>query len=129
VQSLQRKFIVLVVGGKLTMIEKQLIEDVGASDIAVMDRPTIESVLETNDQELRAKLLSEALVRFLGREALSPYVSGRSAIGGRFFGRSSLMKRIVPTASNFTFVGNRRIRKTSLLKKIKERLKKCPHST
>lgn len=122
-QSQQRKFIVLAVGGKLTMIEKQVIEDAGASGIAVMDRPTIEGVLETNDHEVRAKLLSEALVRYLGREALSPYVSGRPAIGGRFFGRSSLMKRIVPGAGNLTFVGNRRIGKTSLLREVKERLK------
>jgi hypothetical protein len=122
-QSQQRKFIVLAVGGKLATIEKRMIEDVGASGIAVMDRPTIEGVLATNHHEVRAKLLSDALVRYLGREALSPYVSGRPAIGGRFFGRSSLMKRIVPTAGNLTFVGNRRIGKTSLLREVKERLK------
>jgi len=122
-QSQQRKFVVLVIGGKLTSIDQRIIEDVGASGIAIMDLSTIEKVKDTNDHEKKAKLLSEVLVRYLGRDALSPYVSGRPAIGGRFFGRSSLMKRIVPTAGNFTFIGNRRIGKTSLLKEIKERLK------
>jgi hypothetical protein len=122
-KSQQRKFLVLVVGGKLISIDQRIIEDLGLCGVAIMDRSTIERVTETNDPETKARVLSEALVRYLGRDALSPYVSGRPASGGRFFGRSSLMKRIVPSAGNFTFIGNRRIGKTSLLKEIKERLK------
>jgi hypothetical protein len=122
-QKSQRKFVVLTVGGKLTSIEERLVEDMGLSGIAAMDWSTINRVLETNDQETKAKLLSAALVRYLGREALSPYVTGSPAIGGRFFGRSSLIKTIVPTAGNFTIIGNRRIGKTSLLKEIKHRLR------
>ena len=122
-QSQQRKFVVLVIGGKLASIDQRIIEDIGLSDIAIMDRSTVEKVLATNDHETRAGVLCEALVRYLGRDALSPYLSGRPATGGRFFGRASLMKRIVPTAGNFTFIGNRRIGKTSLLKEIRERLK------
>ena len=123
VQSLRRKFVVLVVGGKLLSIDQRLSEDLELIGVAIMDRSTIEKVKDAHDDETRARVLGETLVRYLGRAALSPYVSGRPAIGGRFFGRSSLMKRVVPGVGNFTFVGNRRIGKTSLLKQIKERLK------
>ena len=122
-QKLQRRFLVLTVGGELKGIEQQLIEDMKELSIAIMDLSTIEGVLDTNDPEVRAKVLSAALVNYLGREALSPYVSGRPAIGGRFFGRSSLVNTLIPSAGNFTVVGNRRIGKTSLLIEIKERLK------
>lgn len=121
--SLQKKLLVLVVGGKIMELESQIVEDLRLLGVAIMDRTTIEAVCGTDDREVRAKALSTPLVRFLGREFLSPYVSGRPAIGGRFFGRSSLVNRMLPSAGNFTIVGNRRIRKSSLLKEIRERLK------
>lgn len=121
-KSFQRKG-VLVLGGKLINLEEDLREDLGLIGIAVIDRPVIEQVLATQDPDARAKLLSASLVKFLGREALTPYVSGRPATGGRFFGRASQMKRIVPSTGNFTILGNRRIGKTSLLKEIRERLR------
>jgi len=122
-KSLRSKIVVLVVGGKLISLDESLREDLGLIGVAVIDRPAIEEVMATQDAEGRATLLSGSLVRFLGREALSPYVSAHPATAGRFFGRSGLLKRIIPSANNFTIVGNRRIGKTSLLEEIKERLK------
>jgi hypothetical protein len=127
-KSLRSEIHVLIIGGKL-IIDESLREDLGLIKVAVIDRPTIESVLATQDPDERAKLISAALVQFLGREALSPYVSGRPAIGGRFFARSSLVKQMVPGAGNYTIMGNRRIGKTSLLKEIRERLKLSNVST
>jgi hypothetical protein len=88
-----------------------------------VDRSTIDCICNTDDGGGKAKAVSAALVEYLGRESLSPYVSGRPAIGGRFFGRSSFVNTIVPSPGNFTIIGNRRIGKTSLLKEIRERLK------
>jgi hypothetical protein len=122
-KSLKSEIVILIVGGKLISIDESLREDLGLIGVAVVDRPTIEGVLATTDADERAKLISTALVQFLGREALSPYVSGRPAIGGRFFARSSLVKQMVPGSGNYTIMGNRRIGKTSLLKEIRERLK------
>jgi hypothetical protein len=121
-KAYQRKG-VLVVGGKLLNIDNDLREYFGLIGIAVIDRPVIEGVLGTQDPDVRAKLISGALVEYLGREALIPYVSGRPATGGRFFGRASLMKKLVPSTGNFTILGNRRIGKTSLLKEVGERLR------
>ena len=39
-QSLQRKFAVLTVGGKLTRIEKRIVEDLGVLSITVINRST-----------------------------------------------------------------------------------------
>jgi hypothetical protein len=122
-KSLKKKVAVLTIGGKLMRLEKQLMDDLRVLGVAIMDRSTIEPVCNTNDWNAKAKMLSAALVQFLGRDSLSPYVSGRPAVGGRFFGRSSEVSRMLPSAGNFTIVGNRRIGKTSLLKEIKERLK------
>lgn len=122
-KSFRTDVTVLIVGGKLINIDESLREDLGLIKVAVIDRPTIEAVLATQDGDERAKILSAALVQFLGQEALSPYVSGRPAIGGRFFARSSFVKPMVQGAGNYTIMGNRRIGKTSLLKEIRERLK------
>jgi CHAT domain-containing protein len=122
-QKTQRKFVLLAVGGRLNSIPPGMVEDIGLSGIAIIDLSTIQGVLDTNDWQQKAKLLSSALVRFLGRNTLSPYVFGRPAIGGRFFGRVNLVKTMIPSAGNFTVVGNRRIGKTSLLNQIKEQLK------
>jgi hypothetical protein len=65
----------------------------------------------------------------MGRGALSPYISGRPAIGGRFFGRSNYLREILARESNCTILGNRRIGKTSLLKEVKEHLKQRGYRT
>ena len=70
--------------------------------------------------------LAEPLVLHLERDLLSPYIPGRIATGGHgFFGRANVLNPSVisgKSGGNFTFVGNRRIGKTSLLREIKRRL-------
>lgn len=122
-KSLQRKLCILTVGGKLMELGQSTIDDLRVLNVAVIDGSTIETVCATDDWKEKAKAISARLVYYLGRESLTPYVSGRPAIGGRFFGRSSFVGSIVPNAGNYTIIGNRRIGKTSLLKEIKERLK------
>ncbi|HET9532830.1 MAG TPA: ATP-binding protein [Blastocatellia bacterium] len=121
-QSLQKGFIVLALGGRIQTDEMAL-KELGLSNIVVIDRADIESVNAAPDLPTRSKLLSATLVGPLGRERLSPYISGRPAIGGRFFGRSSTLKRLIPGEHNWTVLGNRRIGKTSLLQEIMARLK------
>jgi AAA+ ATPase superfamily predicted ATPase len=122
-KSLQRKLAILTIGGKLLELDKSIIDDLRVLNVAVIDRSTIETVCGTDDWKVKAKAISAVLVNYFGRESLTPYVSGRPAIGGRFFGRSSLVSTIVPSQGNYTIIGNRRIGKTSLLKEIRERLK------
>jgi CHAT domain-containing protein len=119
----QKKCFVLTIGGKLIRIDPPILEEFGLLGVAIMDRATMDEAMGTAKVAEKRRLLSAPLVKFLGRELLSPYVSGRPALGGRFFGRSSLVRRILPSAGNFTIIGNRRIGKTSLLKELKERLK------
>lgn len=83
----------------------------------------MQSVVGASDLHAKFKLISKGLLDVVGRDALSPYVSGRPAVGGRFFGRSNLLRQILADDSNCTILGNRRIGKTSLLKEIKEHLK------
>jgi hypothetical protein len=117
------RFVVLTLGGKLTMLDERLMDDLRQNRIAIIDRTTIDAVLNTEEQEQKEALLAAALVRFLGREALSPYESGRPARGGRFFGRSTIMRRLLPGGGNYTLIGNRRIGKTSVLQELRDRLK------
>ena len=122
-KTLQKKLAILTIGGKLMQLDPSIMDDLRVLNVAVIDRSTIDAICNTEDFGTRAKAISAVLVDFLGRESLSPYVSGRPAIGGRFFGRSTLVERMISSAGNFTIIGNRRIGKTSLLKEIRERLK------
>lgn len=120
-QGVQRPAAVLAIGGKLSS-DPRLAEHIGQANIAVLDRTTIEAVTATEDMAVKARLLGARLAHFIGHAMLSPYVAGRPALGPNFFGRSTVIKRILPGNSNWTIIGNRRIGKTSLLKEIKERL-------
>lgn len=115
--------VVLVLGGKLAQGRAQIANEIGQSKIAILDKSDIDKILAQNDQEARAKHLALALVRFIGRDQLSPYVTGRPAAGGRFFARAANVKEILRSAGSFTIVGNRRIGKTSLLNEVREQLK------
>ena len=118
------EILILVLGGKLDRVPERLVQRIGKHGIAVVDRPVMESIYEVEDRTAAWKLLAKPLVRFLGRGALSPYVPGRPAFGGRFFGRSESLTRLTggKTGGNFTVVGNRRIGKTSLLREVKQLL-------
>jgi len=94
--------------------------DLGSGPI---DQSAINNILDTDDKKETLNRLAVSLVP-LGRDLLSPYIAGRIATGGRFFGREKMFNANVlgKFGGNFTFMGNRRIGKTSLLKEIKRRL-------
>jgi AAA domain len=112
---------ILAVGGKLSS-DPRIVELFSQANVAIIDRTTIEAVTASEDLAVKSRLLGVRLSNFIERAALSPYVAGRPAVGPSFFGRSTVIKRILPGNSNWTIIGNRRIGKTSLLKEIKERL-------
>jgi len=91
--------------------------------VVIWDKRVMRTITHVDDPHAKFKLISKGLLDVVGRGPLSPYVSGRPALGGRFFGRSTHLRHILSSESNCTILGNRRIGKTSLLKEIKERLK------
>jgi len=124
VRESREPFVVLVVGG---MIENEaaIMQRFCNRSVAVISHHDIESIVNAPDQEAAWDALSNPLVRYLGRQALSPYRPGRPAFGGRFFGRLEALHRASAggkLGGNFTIMGNRRIGKTSLLREIKARL-------
>lgn len=125
IDSHNRDFVVLLIGGTFSgefkkFEETELIEQ---QKVVLIDNPVAESIYKIDDIAGKENLLCLTLVKYLGREALSPYISGRPAIGGRFFARSADLKRVLTNKSNCTIIGNRRIGKTSLLREISDRLK------
>ena len=91
--------------------------------VVIWDQKAMQAIVGATDLSAKFKLISKGPLDVMGRGSLSPYVSGRPAVGGRFFGRSNQLRPILAEDSNCTILGNRRIGKTSLLKQIKERLK------
>jgi hypothetical protein len=54
---------------------------------------------------------------------LAPYETNKPVVGGQFFGRAREINQVLQhPATNFLFIGIRRIGKTSLLKEIKRRM-------
>ncbi len=120
----RHKMTVLLLGGTWDAgADEQIHTELGQQGVVVWDQSVMQKIVRAPDYAARAKIMGLELVSQIGREALSPYVSGRPAVGGRFFGRSTQLRQILPEDSNCTILGNRRIGKTSLLKEIKERLK------
>jgi hypothetical protein len=117
-------FAVFVVGGRVHPAPSdELVRLFGKKSIALMDLETIQAVVNAPDRAKAWRELSATLVKYLGRDALSPYLPGRPAFGGRFFGRlDHLNKAAASYGSNVTIMGNRRIGKTSLLNEIRSRL-------
>jgi hypothetical protein len=116
--------VVLVVGGRLSPECDRLASDYGAHLVAVLALTDIERIVNAPDQEAAWRAIAIALVKYLGAQRLSPYLWGRPAVGGRFFGRSEALTKAVggKPGANVTIIGNRRIGKTSLLREIKGRL-------
>lgn len=79
--------------------------------IAIIDRDSMQSFITAGDPERRCQALGHALMRWVGPGALSPYVIGKPAFGGRFFGRRNILHQIISgrVIRNCTIVGNRRI--------------------
>jgi hypothetical protein len=113
---------VLVLGGKLSPGVNEIAGQLGPGNVVILDNSDIKAIEEAADAEARARMLAHALVRFAGREMLSPYTTGRPAAGGRFFARTGHVRQMLNGVVNFTVVGNRRIGKTSLLNEVKEQL-------
>lgn len=92
--------------------------------IAILDRSAVSKLLAGREQHQRYLTLARCLTRGVGSAHLSPYIPGKPASGGRFFGRTRLLEKIVSgkTIRNSTLVGNRRIGKTSLMHEARERL-------
>ncbi len=92
--------------------------------IAIIDKVGVQSFLAGRDVNEKYAALGRALARNVGVTALSPYIPGKPASGGRFFGRERLLGQIVAGGAirNCTIVGNRRIGKTSLLHEVHDRL-------
>src|SRR5262249_23023337 len=104
-------FSVLVVGGTLEQESPVLLQNLRNAGVAMIDQRGMSNISAVEDFKTSDTRLAEALVIHVGRDLLSPYMPGRIATGGRFFGRIDLLNRTVvgKFGGNFTFIGNRRI--------------------
>jgi hypothetical protein len=123
-RTTQAPFVVLVVGGKVEPESDDLIQRCRARSVAVLSRHSIKATFNAPDRDAAWSALALPLVKYLGGQQLSPYLPGRPAFGGRFFGRAEALSRAISgkLGSNLTIMGNRRIGKTSLLREIKGRM-------
>ncbi len=117
-------FSVLVVGGEYDQAALPPLEELGDKGATIIGKNEIEQIEKATDKESKYKVIGSCLKAYLGLRALSPYVRYRPAVAGRFFGRRQTLTRILAgkQGSNYTFIGNRRIGKTSILREIKDRL-------
>lgn len=117
-------FVVVVIGGEVDVGAQEHLDRLAQFNIAVVDSRVIAAVLSAPDWSRKERELCESLVRQLGVEALSPYMSGRPAFGGRFFGRSTHLKQVLAGrfGNNYTVFGNRRIGKTSFLQQVRSQM-------
>lgn len=92
--------------------------------VVTLNQETMQSFLGTKETGHRYQVLGRTMARCIGPVILSPYVAGKPASGGRFFGRAKALEQIVSgkVIRNCTIVGNRRIGKTSLLHELRDRL-------
>jgi hypothetical protein len=124
--SIADSFTVFVAGGWIPKQHEEVRKEMERSHLVILDQRDIQAVVNAVGRSAQLKSLVSGLVYSLGREALSPYLPGRPARGGRFFGRSDKLKTVLSrkgSGGNFTIVGNRRIGKTSLLKEVKSQLR------
>jgi hypothetical protein len=86
----------------------------------VLDASDCHAILQSAQRSDALRAISKACALALGALQFSPYIMGAPAVGYRFFGRQSLLKRIRAKAgASFTLIGTRRIGKTSLLHELK----------
>jgi hypothetical protein len=114
---------VLVVGSNVGDLGGHSLRELYAQRTALLDGSAVATMLGQQDLRTQQRHFVAELVRFLGREALSPYSSGRLASDGRFFGRKGILERMVGGESNIAVVGARRIGKSSLLAEIRSRIR------
>lgn len=118
-------FSVLVIGGLLKDAKDLFWNHLREANVALVDKQAIDAIYKERLPEPKARHLCAAFVRSLGFEALSPYQVGRPVHGSTFFGRGRILQTILAgkRGSSYTFIGNRRIGKTSLLREIQYRLR------
>ena len=118
-------FAVLLLGRSLKKITPSLYNLYKESFVVLIAQEDMKEIVRAKTVELKLDALSLKLTKTIGIRTLSPYVPGRPAYGGCFFGRSDKIKKVLAakTGDNFTIIGNRRIGKTSFLKEIKGRLR------
>ncbi|MCO6453918.1 MAG: ATP-binding protein [Pirellulaceae bacterium] len=123
-RSVSDEILVLVVGG---VVDHEALSprEFGERGVVVLDKSDMDQIEAARSRDEKLNRLGVGLRRYLGLRALSPYVVSRPAVAGRFFGRSEFLDTILAgkEGANYTFIGNRRIGKTSLLREIKDRLK------
>ena len=119
-----RGYLVLVLGGALYQVPRQLQDVLKVHQIAVIDRKTIEATYRASFPDEGFAVLARGLVRFLGLQLLSPYAIGKPVSGSQFFGRRQALDRILgAVGANFTLYGNRQIGKTSLMREVEHRMR------
>jgi hypothetical protein len=124
-QEKRRRFCIVVVSGRIPSEYKVLQPAEMPKEYALLDSDHQAELIKLKDQAKRYALLGSILASQVGVLKLSPYAVEEPAEGGRFFGRTQLMREIIaPIATRcFLLIGPRRIGKTSLLLEIKRHLK------
>lgn len=92
--------------------------------IVTLNHEAMQSFISAREHGQRYQVLGRAMAQRIGPSTLSPYVAGKPASGGRFFGRTKALEQVVSgkVIRNCTIVGNRRIGKTSVLYEVRDRL-------
>lgn len=122
VKRLKRKFGVLVINN-VVKSNQEIINEFFNAKMALLTREDLEELLKENKSELIYDKFGLLLTKYLGTDFLSPYIPGRPAIGGRFFGRSHTKAELSLAKNNYIIFGIRRIGKTSLLNEVSYELK------
>ena len=123
-RTVREECTVLLMGWRLDLAAIRQAYDFETVHAAIFDLKCAEALRSGSNLDSKYTGLGVELTRFLGTQALSPYVRRKPAVAGRFFGRSLLVRQLLEAGNgeNFTIVGNRRIGKTSVLFEIKDRL-------
>jgi hypothetical protein len=118
-------FFVLVTGAKMPPATPALRARLRERKVALLDRDDMAAIEAcAGDRDKLSRALIRAIVDDLGRSALSPYRHSQPALGERFFGRDDTIRDALHSRREgvATFVGCRRIGKTSLLREVHRRL-------
>jgi hypothetical protein len=133
-RNLKSDFFVLAVGGRVPEYSETLRKRMPKDFVAVLDGRAIDAIMpdrnrerkdDPRDRHRRDCALVQNIAACLGRAALSPYRPGTPVSGERFFGRSDQVREAMQNrraAGNFTYMGSRRIGKTSLLREIRRQI-------
>jgi AAA+ ATPase superfamily predicted ATPase len=133
-RSLNLDFFVLAMGGRIPKLSESLRKRMPKDFVAVLDGAAIEQIMpdrnkdrkdDPRERHRRDCALVQKIAACLGRAALSPYRPGTPVSGERFFGRSEEVMEAMRSkraAGNFTYMGSRRIGKTSLLREIRRQI-------